>query len=416
VCTNESACDHDQSPLVSDTIDDRMAHQVSSAGAASLESLDSKCFSDVTDLRSLQDGRPDLETQSASDVGSHSVFSRICLARCRDGNPDWSRGAIMRRVVTLSIAIVSALVGGAAFQEAGGRTSVGLKPLTELSATDKYKGEDGGLYGGGMNTPPPAHLAAAKAAIARIRPLNADGTPADDGAIGFVSISMSNATQEFSVFKELADRDARKSPRVVIVDCAQGGQAMAQWARPDAKAWAEADRRLAAAAVDARQVQVAWVKLANVLPSGALAEHGRKLYTDTLTVLQLAKKRYPNLRIASLGSRIYAGYASTPLNPEPYAYEGAFAVRWLIQDQVKAMASLRYDEAAGAAQVPLLLWGPYLWADGTTPRKADGLTWQRDDLASDGTHPSERGRRKVANMLLDFFTTDTLAKSWFTKP
>jgi hypothetical protein len=322
----------------------------------------------------------------------------------------------MKRIVILVFAIVPALLDASAtFQQASGSlTSVGLKPLTELSATEKYKGEDGGLYGGGRNTPPPAHLAAANAAAARIQPLNADGKPAGDGTIGFVSISMSNATQEFSVFKQLADKDPRKSPRVVIVDCAQGGQAMAQWATPTAPAWSEADRRLAAAAVDGKQVQVAWIKLANVRPSGDLAEHGRKLYADTLTVLQLAKQRFPNLRIAYLGSRIYGGYSTTPLNPEPYAYEGAFAVRWLIQDQIKGAAPLRYDDAAGAAQVPLLLWGPYLWADGTTPRKADGLTWQRDDLLGDGTHPSESGRRKVANLLLDFFTTDAVAKRWFT--
>ena len=180
------------------------------------------------------------------------------------------------------------------------------------------------------------------------------------------------------------------------------------------RAWTEADRRLAAAPLGSKQVQAAWIKLANVRPSGDLAEHGRKLYADTLTVLQLAKKRFPNLRIAYLGSRIYGGYATTPLNPEPYAYEGAFAVRWLIQDQVKGAAPLRYDDAAGDAQVPLLLWGPYLWADGTTPRKADGLTWLREDLLADGTHPSESGRQKVANMLLEFFTTDAVAKSWFT--
>ena len=56
--------------------------------------------------------------------------------------------------------------------------------------------------------------------------------------IGLVSISMSNATQEFSVFKQLADADPAKSPRVKVVDCAQGGQAMAQWATPDARPWA----------------------------------------------------------------------------------------------------------------------------------------------------------------------------------
>src|SRR5438105_2633694 len=41
------------------------------------------------------------------------------------------------------------------------RASVGLKPLTEMTADDRYKGEDGGLYGRGKNTPPEAHAKAA---------------------------------------------------------------------------------------------------------------------------------------------------------------------------------------------------------------------------------------------------------------
>lgn len=294
-----------------------------------------------------------------------------------------------------------------------GKPTVGLKPLSEMTADDKYKGEDGGLYGGGKNEPPAGHLAAAKKETAKIVPLDADGKPAKDGKIGLISISMSNATQEFSVFKRIADADKAKSPTVAVVDCAQGGQAMAQWVPPDARAWAEADRRLKAAGVSDKQVQVAWVKLANVGPRGELAEHGKKLQADTTAVLQNAKARFPNLRVVYLGSRIYAGYATTALNPEPYAYESAFVVRWLIRDQIKGAAALNADAEKGAVKAPLLLWGPYLWADGETPRKGDGLTYERKDLAGDGTHPSDSGRQKVADQLLTFFKTDPLAKTWF---
>ena len=244
-------------------------------------------------------------------------------------------------------------------------------------------------------------------------PLDADGKPSPQGQIGLVSISMSNATREYSLFKRLADGDAQKSPSVAIVDCAQGGQAMAQWVDPEARAWVEAERRLAQAGVSPKQVQVIWVKLANMGPRGELADHVGKLKQDTLALLRNAKSRFPNLRIAYLGSRIYAGYASTPLNPEPYAYEGAFAVRGLIQDQAKGDAGLAYD--GDAAKVPLLLWGPYFWADGTTPRKSDGLVWERADLGGDGTHPSESGRRKVAEQLLEFFKQDAFAAKWFVK-
>ncbi|MCE9603489.1 MAG: hypothetical protein K8U03_01150 [Planctomycetia bacterium] len=301
--------------------------------------------------------------------------------------------------------------GGAPMQP--GRTSVGLKPLNEMTASDVYKGEDGGLYGGGKNEPPSAHAAAAKKETARILPRSTDGKPSPDGKIVLISISMSNATQEFSTFKRIADAEERKSSQLTIVDCAQGGQTMAAWARADARAWDEAERRLTAAGVSPEQVQIAWIKLANAGPSGELNEHGKRLYDDTLVVLQLAKEKFPNLRIAYLGSRIYAGYATTRLNPEPYAYEGAFIVRRLIRDQIQGKDALNFDAAQGSVKTPLVLWGPYLWGDGMTPRKQDGLIWERSDLAEDGTHPTHAGQRKVADILLKFFADDTDAKTWF---
>lgn len=41
--------------------------------------------------------------------------------------------------------------------------------------------------------------------------------------------------------------------------------------------------------------------------------------------------------------------------------------------------------------------------------------WERGDFGPDGVHPSATGRHKVATLLLDFLTTDPLAKSWFVK-
>uniref|UniRef100_A0A7C2K386 SGNH/GDSL hydrolase family protein n=1 Tax=Schlesneria paludicola TaxID=360056 RepID=A0A7C2K386_9PLAN len=293
------------------------------------------------------------------------------------------------------------------------KAAVGLVPLNEMAATDRYLGEEGGLYGEGKNVPPEGQRRAAEAALHRIRPRDAAGVPSDDGRIVLISLSMSNATQEFSTFKPIADRDSRKSSRLTIVDCAQGGQTMARWADPQAPPWGEALRRLEAANVTPAQVQVAWIKPANATPRGSLKEHGHLLYRDTLTVLQNAKARFPNLQIAYLSSRIFAGYGERPLNPEPYAYEGAFVVRWLIRDQIDGEPRLNADAAKGQVRAPVLLWGPYLWANGPMPRKSDGLVWLPEDFADDMTHPSRSGREKVAKQLLEFFATDPLAKPWF---
>ena len=88
---------------------------------------------------------------------------------------------------------------------------------------------------------------------------------------------------------------------------------------------------------------------------------------------------FPNLKIAYLSSRVYAGYASTPLNPEPHAYETAFAVKWVIADQIGGQPALNYDPAQGTVRRPWLAWGPYLWADGVKGRQ-DGLVYRREDL------------------------------------
>jgi hypothetical protein len=177
------------------------------------------------------------------------------------------------------------------------------------------------------------------------------------------------------------------------------------------------DERLRQAGVTPQQVQAAWVKQALPGPAnlGDFPKHAEVLKGHMVGLLDQAKRRLPNLRIAYLSSRIYAGYARTPLNPEPYAYESAFMVRWLIQDQVRGEPSLNFDPERGPVKSPLLLWGPYLWADGEKGRKIDDLVWKPEDLGPDGTHPSASGREKVARLLLNFMKTDPTAKGWFSK-
>ena len=159
-----------------------------------------------------------------------------------------------------------------------------------------------------------------------------------------------------------------------------------------------------------------WIKQALMGPQAGFPSETERLRDRVREIVTLAKQKYPNLRVAYLSSRIYAGYATTPLNPEPYSYESAFAVRWLIEEQMKGAPALNADATKGEVKSPVLLWGPYLWANGEVPRKADGLVFQREDLTErDGTHPSRSGQEKVAKLLLEFFTTNDLAKTWFVK-
>jgi hypothetical protein len=293
------------------------------------------------------------------------------------------------------------------------QASTGLKPLTEMTAAERYKGEDGGLYGGGSNVPPKTHWLAAQEALKKIRPLDAAGKPAKDGKIVFIALGMSNTYGEFRLFKQRADRDPRKSPDVVLVNGAIGGAGVSSWARPRSGTWQKVAERLEEAGVSAEQVQVAWIKHAEPgpMPDATPLQYARKVKQDIAASLAITRETFPNLRVAYLSSRIYGGYNIAGIrrvNPEPFAYETAFAVRWVIRDQIN---SAKKGKIAG----PVLLWGPYLWADGVRPRKSDKLVWERRDLTKDGVHPSKSGQEKVANLLLEFFKNDAGAKTWFVK-
>lgn len=293
------------------------------------------------------------------------------------------------------------------------KTSVGYIPLMDLG-TGTYQGYEGGLYPGGVNQPPTSHFAAGLHEAMQIKKLDINGNPSPTGKIVLISVGMSNTTQEFSYFKPIADADPRKNPDLVIVDGAQGGKDAKYWANNTDPVWSTVDSRLASAGVGPKQVQAVWLKQAIAQENKAFPNDATELQGLLKTIAQNIKSHYPNTRLVYLSSRIYAGYASSTLSPEPFAYQGGFAVKWLITDQINGNLDLNFDPAKGAVTAPWLGWGPYLWADGLIPR-SDGLTYACSDFnTTDGTHPATAARQKVSNLLLRFLKTDKTAAPWFT--
>jgi hypothetical protein len=298
-------------------------------------------------------------------------------------------------IATLALALwlsVSVAPSGHAQSQAEcSLTSTGLLPLTDMGKR-RYRGWRGGLYPAGRNRPAPWYLQKGLAASRRVKPVN--------GKIVLLSVGMANTTQEFSAFKRAADRDETKNDAVTIVDGAQDGFD-AERTKLDPVYWENVDERLAAAGVTDDQVQVVWLKQAIAGEHRRFPKDARALQTDLRAIYRAMRARYPNLRLVYLSSRTYGGYAVIGLNPEPAAYDSAYAVRSLIQERM-----------AGKLKGPWLAWGPYLWTDGLRGRR-DGLVWTCDDVQDDGTHPSRAGIQKVVNMLMTFFKTDPTARRWF---
>jgi len=313
-------------------------------------------------------------------------------------------------MIRVSRLLLAALLAG--LLPAAGRasncavTSVAKIPLNDLG-TGTYQGQQGGLYPGGMNERPPAHDADGRALAEAITPIN--------DRIVMVSIGMSNTTQEFSRFVQLANAYPGRNPALRVVDCAQGGQTAPIVADPNSQYWVVVRQRLQQAGVDSTQVRVAWVKEAIAGPTLPFPQDAIELQGYLRTIAMVLKDKFPNIELAYYSSRIYAGYATgvSQLNPEPFAYQSGFSNKWLVAAQIAGGdPGLNYDPANGPVESPWLAWGPYLWADGLVPR-SDGLIWQCADFQNDGTHPSDSGRNKVANLLLEFFTTDPTATPWF---
>lgn len=315
-------------------------------------------------------------------------------------------------------------------------------PLTEL-LSGTYMGFEGGLYAGATNDPPDDHAAEGLARALAIEPLDVNGNPDPNGHYVLMSIGMSNTTQEWCapsremacnswsfMGQAAADPGVNHGP-LMIVNGAQGGKGADAWVSADGDQYDRIlEDVLTPAGLSEKQVQVIFYKNANKAsgsrPSLPDPEADAYLFLENLgRTARALKTRYPNLKILFVSSRVYAGYAPiTTNNPEPWAYETGFSVKWLIDAQIRQMRGEGIDPIAGdldyTTVAPWITWGPYLWANGLTPRQDTllgglytGLTWSREDFEADGSHPSTQGETKIAGILLEFFKRSPFSSCWF---
>ncbi len=295
------------------------------------------------------------------------------------------------------------------------QSTTGKTPLTDLGSGE-YQGAQGGLYPQGSNDIPDAHLALGLSKAAAITPRDASGAPAADGKIGFAAIGYSNIHRAFGAFAGDLRNRGGVAQEVAFLNGAQGGADMAEWVDPRERAWDVLDSVVSEAGVTPQQVQAVWVSLTDTIEGSVppFPDHALGFADDLTSVLQMLQDEFPNLQVAYLSTREYGGYntESSP-SPEPLAYEEAFGVKWAIERQMNGEAGLNTDPTRGEVEVPWMVWGPYLWADGTSPR-SDGLTWSCSDFRGDGVHPDNRGNLKYGGLIADFFQAEPTAAWMFT--
>ncbi|QQR90475.1 MAG: hypothetical protein IPJ88_01645 [Myxococcales bacterium] len=281
--------------------------------------------------------------------------------------------------------------------------------LTELgTGSYSYQSQSlqGGLYDNGINFPPQSTVD---------RGLQLATELAEQDRVVLVSLGMSNTGQEYTSFMSAASSSSEVHDRVLLVNGAQGGQTAQNWDTSNAATWDELDQRVAQATglsnvLAQQEVNVIWIKL-SINKISSYDDPLAKFRQSLEDVIRVASSRYPNLKQVFLSSRTHAFTSDVEnislLNPEPFAYTSAFAVKDLIQASINGQFS--------SEGFPLLVWGPYIWAEGSRNDNTlmNGFTWTINDVEGDCTHPGPTGEEKVGQALLKFFLNDPLAAPWF---
>lgn len=324
-------------------------------------------------------------------------------------------------------------------------------PLIDMKAGDTYYGFEGGLYPGGSNDMPLAHLNEGLARARAMAPLDLEGNPSTTDKVLFLSVGYSNVWQEFWAtrpdmckveqgswacetqgqswsFMGRAQADPLLHPALEFLNGAKSGEASVSWDSPmDQNYDRVLDNVLTPLGYTEKQVQIVWTKpgfqvdkdsVQNII-SKSLPDPEAEVYDEIVVMGNLVrslKTRYPNLKMVFMSSRIYGGYDNQAVNPEPWAYETGFTVKWLIEAQIRQMETGEVDSLAGDLNyntiAPWIAWGPYIWADTETAR-SDGLQWFESDFEDDGRHPDRSGESKVGRFLYEFFQTSPVTACWF---
>ena len=295
-------------------------------------------------------------------------------------------------------------------------TSSPIVALTDLG-TGTYQGSQGGLYPNGTNSRPSGHDADGLAFAQGIQPLDSNGNYSPTGKYVLLAVGESTAQNEFNRLLPIANSDPAKNPYLVIVNGAQGGATPNNFTSPSSVYWSTTlNNYLPQNGVTANQVVAAWIEDTDGIATGTFPGDMSNLQSQYETMMQTMHTLFPNLKLVYFSSRVYGGYSNgvgNPDNPEPYAFEVGYAVKWAIQDQLNGATNLNYNAALGPVVAPWMSWGPYYWSNGMLGRN-DGFVWDCADFSADGTHPSSQfGQLKVAAQLLSFLKSDDTTIPWY---
>lgn len=291
-----------------------------------------------------------------------------------------------RREIALYLGLI-----GLAFLLTGEPTAA--QATITLPQIDFYMGEQGGLYPGGLNTPPAAYLAQLGALATDL---------ADDDQLVVMGLGMSmmqNALAGFGPFLN----EPEVNDNLVLINGAIGSNQQ-RWEDPNYWGWNVGMQALAGAGLTAADVRVVLYHNSWSGPSGTFPEYAEMVRDSFAITMGIIQDKYPNVDLILVNSRHYGGWNDDSKQPEPFAFWEGFSVKWLIEDRISCVSD------CGA----LLAWNAYQW--NTWPSSfglPDGTIWPENYFVADGLHLSQAGQAVSGELWHEYLSGTSFTAAWY---
>lgn len=289
-------------------------------------------------------------------------------------------------------------------------------PLIDMG-TQTYMSYRGGLYPDGSNNASGQYAADLHAFAASIVPLDSLGrVNTRKGKIGFIGIGASTCAIMMNALTAKTVNNPLTNSYLKMATCTDGGASVNEIMNPADLYWQTENSKLKQSGLSAKQVQVIYMETDDSTRGTEFP--GRPLLSKDFyaQAMRLFKVKFPNVKIVYLIGRTTTFIPPKPkgknINSEPIPYYNGWACKFLIQDQINGAAGLVYKGANAVA--PMVTWGWYEWADGTTIPRSDGFVWLASET-KDGLHANDAGADVLSDYFQNFLLTDSTAKIWYAK-
>ena len=286
-------------------------------------------------------------------------------------------------------------------------------PINDLG-TGTYLGFTGGLYPGGVDTPSGQYAKDLKKFARAIVPLNASGVKdsSSNGTIVFISLGGSTSGNLINALKAKTDSNPATNAFLNIFSCSNGYSSASfnSMMNPNDPYWSHVDNVLAGHSITHEQVQIIYVESEDSTNLVFFPGRAYRVRNEIEACMRICKIKFPNIRLVYVEGRTTTFHKYEIPNREPSPYYNGWGEKFVIQDQINGVPGTQYK--GDSAVAPLVTWGWYQWANGTTKPRKDGFRWLESET-TDGLHATDAGEDTLATRFQNFLLTDKYAKIWY---